>query len=79
MSFGRTTSPQLCFNEKVSEKIDSHKDLGLVISSILSWKPHIEKALRKANKVLFMLKRNSPNVPAYTNLYLYKRTRSLQF
>ena len=32
---------------------------------------HIEKAVTKANNVLFMLKRNS-NVPVYTKLNLYK-------
>ena len=76
MSFERTTSPQLCFNEKVEnvfEKISSYKDLGLIISSKLSWKPHIEKAVTKANKDLFMLNRNSPNVPAYNKLNLYKK------
>ena len=72
MSFGRTTSPQVCFKAKVIKEIDSHKGLGFVVSSNLSWKPHIEKAGTKESKVFFMLKRNSPNVPAYTKLTLYK-------
>ena len=72
MSFGRTISPQLCFNDKVIKRRDLHEDLGLIISSNLSWKPHIENVITKANKVLSMLKRNSPNIPAYTKLNLYK-------
>ena len=38
----------------------------------LSRKPHIEKVITKAKKVMFKVKRNSPNIPAYIKLNIKK-------
>ena len=34
------------------------KDLGIQVEADVSWKQHIEERMKKANKVLYMLKRN---------------------
>ena len=61
MSFGRTTSAQLRSNEKVLEHIDSYEDHG-INSSNLSWKPHIEKTITKANKDFVCLNATLPTI-----------------
>ena len=37
---------------------DSVQDLGIYIKDDLSWSKHMENRLRKANKVLYFLRRN---------------------
>ena len=37
------------------------KDLGIHVAADVSWKQHIEERMMKANKVLYMLKRNVVN------------------
>ena len=49
------------------------KDLGILISEDLSWKAHIEERLKKANKVLYLLRRNvALKVRTHIKLGLYK-------
>ena len=39
------------------EQVRTHKHLGVIISSDLSWKPHVLSVAAKANKILGLLKR----------------------
>ena len=39
------------------EQVKTHKHLGVIISSDLSWKPHVLSVAAKANKILGLLKR----------------------
>ena len=49
------------------------KDLGIHVAADVSWKLHIEERMKKANKVLYMLKRNVENkVNTFVKLGLYK-------
>ena len=42
------------------ERVSSEKDLGVHITSSLSWKPHIHAITAKANKHVGLLKRTCP-------------------
>ena len=54
-------------------KADTVKDLGFHIKDDLSWSKHIEERLRKANKVLYLLRRNvAVQVKPLIKLGLYK-------
>ena len=47
--------------ELMGTKLESSKvikDLGIYVSHDLTWKTHIEERLKKANKVLYLLRRN---------------------
>ena len=49
------------------------KDLGIHVAADVSWKQHIEEKMKKANKVLYMLKRNvATKVNTFVKLGLYK-------
>ena len=49
------------------------KDLGIFVSGDLSWKVHIETRLKKANQVLYLLRRNlSAKINTFVKLGLYK-------
>ena len=49
------------------------KDLGIRVAADVSWKQHIEERMKKANKVLYMLKRNvATKVNTFGKLGLYK-------
>ena len=50
----------------------SANDLGLIITSSLSWSTHIEIKIRKANTVFFFIKRNSSTTQMRVRLNLYK-------
>ena len=71
------SGPALFFNESeipnLSEKDPPlQKDLGLIINAELKWNDHIGINISKAMKVLFMVKRNSPNLSLITKLNIYK-------
>ena len=54
-------------------KFTTVKDLGIHVSADVSWKQHIEERMKKANKVLYMLKRNlADKVNMFVKLGLYK-------
>ena len=49
------------------------KDLGIVVAEDLTWKAHIDKRLKKANKRLYMIRRNvAVNEKTFNKLGLYK-------
>ena len=60
----------------LDKKLDQSKtaeDLGIHVSDNLTWKMHIEERLRKANKVLYFLRRNvTVKVQILVKLGLYK-------
>ena len=58
---------------KVLAKSVTVKDLGIHVAADVSWKQHIGERMKKANKVLYMLKRNDANkVNTFVKLGLYK-------
>ena len=48
------------------------KDLGLYIADNLNWDAHVEEKCSKANKLFFIMKRNSPHISVKSKLNLYK-------
>ena len=60
----------------LNQKLDHSrivKDLGIHVSDNLTWEIHIEERLRKANKVLYLLRRNvAVKVQTLIKLGLYK-------
>ena len=60
------------FNGLKIKEIDVQKDPGLTISSDLNWSIHIDNACKKANRVFFMIKRNTNNLNRTAKLSLYK-------
>ena len=52
--------------------LTSAKDLGLMVTSNLSWSTHIESKIRKANTVFFFIKRNTSATQIRVRLNLYK-------
>lgn len=53
------------------EAVDSERDLGIIISSDLSWSEHINSIAAKANKILGMLKRTFISRDSDLWKYLY--------
>ena len=59
--------------EKDLAKSTTVKDLGIHVAADVSWKQHIEERMKKANKVLYMLKRNAASkVNTFVKLGSYK-------
>ena len=68
---GRDRGLQL-MDEKL-KRSKTIKHLGILISKDLSWKAHVEERLKKANKVLYLLRRNvGLQVRTHIKLGLYK-------
>lgn len=57
----------ICFNYKLGStdllKVKEEKDLGVTVTDTLSWNPHIQNIVSKANKLLGLLKRTCPLLP----------------
>ena len=49
-------SPSLNFNDKQIERVNSHKHLGLVLTSTLDWGSQVEQVCLKANRKLTVLR-----------------------
>ena len=54
------------------KEIDVQKDLGLTTSSYLNWNIHKDVVYKKANRVFFMIKRNTDDLSRTAKLNLYK-------
>ena len=67
--------PEYTFCNVKLEVVDSHRDLGLLVNSSLTWSDHISLRLGKAYGAFYLLKRNvSPNLSTSSKLNLYKST-----
>ena len=53
--FSHNTVPFISIIEKEIERIESFKLLGVVISSDLSWQPHVDFILKKATKRIYCI------------------------
>ena len=55
------------------EESKTVKELGIFVAEDITWKAHIDKRLKKANKRLYMIRRNvAVNVKTFIKLGLYK-------
>ena len=60
-------------NNKQLEHVTEEKDLGVIVTSTLSWDEHVHATVSKANKLLGLLKRTCPlltNAAIRRTLYL---------
>ena len=71
LNFGKNRFSFKFNNEQIAH-VDCQKDLGLIVSNDLTWSQHMEKACVKANRVFFMIKRNTSNLHWKAKLNLYK-------
>ena len=54
------------------ERVDNEKDLGFLIDSRLNFENHINKTVKKANKIVGVIKRNFKDLNVKTFVLLYK-------
>ena len=71
VSFNKS-SKKFCFNKTKTKLVSDQKDLGVIISNDMSWNLHIDKAVLKANKTFFAIKRNISNLNSVAKLNLFK-------
>ena len=60
MKLTRARTPSPCnytINSKLLTQVPTHKHLGVVLSSDLSWKPHVLSVVARSNRLLGLLKR----------------------
>ena len=61
-----------CLNGTILGKVNHFKDLGIIITSDMTWDHHIRSKVSKANQLLGMIKRSiGPNVPTHPKQLLY--------
>jgi len=65
-------APPLMFNGTVVEKLDSQKHLGLILDSRLSFAPHLEEKMSKANQGIGLINRLRAFLPRHSLLNIYK-------
>ena len=54
------------------ERVDNEKDLGFLIDSRLNFENHLNKTVKKANKIVGVIKRNFKDLNVKTFVLLYK-------
>ena len=64
--------PNLIFDGVVINRSSGHVHLGLTITSNLSWQRHIDKAILKANKILYVMNNIKTKLPRNALCALYK-------
>ena len=65
--------PKLTLNQKEIQYKSEQKDLGIVMSTKINWKPNIETRCSKAFRAFYFLKRNtakSTKISAKLNAYV---------
>ena len=58
------------FNDIIVEKVDEHKQLGMILDSKLSFSAHIKSAISKTRKGIGLLKYLSKYLPRHTLCYV---------
>ena len=64
--------PPVKFNENNITKYSYQKHLGIVLDSKLNFNTHIDKKIKKCNKLIGLMKRLSVNLPRSALLTIYK-------
>ena len=74
LNFGsHDESAQFLLGAEYLPFVNQIEDLGFIVSSSLSWKPHVESKLLKCNRIFGFLKRSIPiSVSSSRKLLLYK-------
>ena len=67
-----TQLPVLMFNNNVISSTDSHKHLGMILDSKLSFIKHLKEKISKANKVIGIIRRLYNFLPRFTLINIYK-------
>ena len=83
LNFNHSKTVQLSFKSQIVSStytigssiikiVDKHRDLGVILSSNLSWEPHYQHITSKAYKLLGLLRRSfSSNIPTNCKKQLY--------
>ena len=66
-------APPLLINGRTLKQVECFKYLGLLLTSDLSWSPHIETACSKARKLLGMIIIASQTIQVLTPCYIYTK------
>ena len=64
-------------NDNLLDQVATHKHLGVVISSNLSWKSHVLHTAAKANRILGLLKRTFGKCPKAINIGYMSLVRTI--
>ena len=82
MSFKSTITTSYSIGTNIIPKTETHRDLGIILSSNLSWEPHYHHILGKAYKVLGLLRRTfsiNININCKKQLYISLVRSQLMF
>ena len=68
------TAYHICDSNTVNtiQKVEYHKDLGVLFDSQLSFKDHIQEKINKAYSIIGIIKRNFIHMNSNTFVLLYK-------
>ena len=72
-----TQLPVLMFNNNVISSTDSHKHLGMILDSKLSFIKHLKEKISIANKGIGIIRRLYIFLPRFTLINIYKAYASL--
>ena len=64
--------PPLFFNNNIVTRVESHKHLGLILDSKLSFGDHLKEKISKTNKIIGTLKRLRKFLPRRCLVHIYK-------
>ena len=67
----RSPSP-LFFNGMQIQNVQQQLDLGVMMDWKLNWTPHVKRTAHKAMTAFHLIRRNSPSLPVFAKLNLYK-------
>ena len=69
---GHDESAQFLLGTKYLPFVNQIEDMCFIVSSALSWKPHVESKLPKCNRIFGFLKRRLPSLSSSRKSFLYK-------
>ena len=64
--------PPLFFNGNIVSKVNEQKHLGLILDKKFSFKSHVDKKIKKAKRIIGMIKHLSKYLPIKTLTLMYK-------